>query len=70
MDMPGPNGKPQKMEMHTFTTETYKKVGNKWLVHKIVETKPSMMLMNGKPFDPSKMGAPAPAPVKKGKGGS
>jgi ketosteroid isomerase-like protein len=70
MDVAGPNGKPQKMEMHTFTNETYKKVGSKWYVQKIVEYKEGKMTMNGKPFDPSKMAPPPskPAPVKKGIG--
>jgi len=57
MDVKDPKGKKSKMEVHTWTVETYKKVGPKWLIQQIKETKPSMMTMNGKPMN---MGAPAP----------
>jgi hypothetical protein len=50
--MAGPDGKMQNMAMSTYTRETYRKVGSKWLVSKIQETKPGKMTMNGKPFNP------------------
>lgn len=59
MDTKGPDGKPAKMSMTMKTDETFKKVGNKWLLHKIVEKGMSDMKMNGKP-----MGAP-PAPPQR-----
>lgn len=53
---PGEDGKKHKMDMTAFTIESYKKSGKGWLIQKIVETKPGKWLMDGKPFDPSKMG--------------
>jgi len=61
MSQKGPDGKAHKLEMTSYTKETYKKVGAKWLVHSMVETKPGKMTMDGKPFDPSQMGGPPPA---------
>lgn len=40
----------------SYYTETYVRVGNSWKIQKIVPTKPGKMLMDGKPFDPPKMG--------------
>lgn len=48
--------KSHKMVTEAFYTETWVRVGNGWKVQKIVATKPTKMLMDGKPFDPSKMG--------------
>jgi hypothetical protein len=55
---PGEDGKKHTMDMTTHTMETYKKSGKTWLIQKIVETRPGKALMDGKPVDPSKMGAP------------
>jgi len=61
MNQKGPDGKNHVIVMTSFTKETYKKVGAKWLVSSIVETKEGKMTMDGKPFDPSMMGGPPPA---------
>lgn len=61
MTSKGPDGKSHTMAMTSYTKETYKKIGAKWFVHAIVETKPGKMTMDGKPFDPSQMGGPPPA---------
>jgi ketosteroid isomerase-like protein len=54
--MMGPDKKTHKMDATTYEKETWVKQGNTWKLKKIEETKKSKMLMDGKPFDPSKMG--------------
>lgn len=67
MDVQGPDGKKAKMSMESMTLETFKKVGNKWLVHQIKETSAGKMMMNGKPFNP---GPPPPVAKPPSKSGS
>lgn len=61
MKISGPDGKPHAMKLTSYSKETYRKVGAKWLLALIVETKAGKMTMDGKPFDPSAMGGPPPA---------
>ena len=56
MTMKTPDGKSHKMTTSEWTRATFRKVGAKWMMSQMKETKPSQMMMDGKPFDPSKMG--------------
>ena len=55
-----PKGKPSTMVADMWMKETWVKDGKGWKIKHIDEAKPSKMTMDGKPFDPSKMGGPAP----------
>lgn len=58
---PGKDGKPHRMQMQSWTRETWVLVGNTYKVQKIEDLKPSKMMMDGKPMAMPKM----PEKVKK-----
>jgi hypothetical protein len=63
-----PNDKKyHKMTGTEYDTQTWVKVGKTWKLSKIVQTKTANMKLDGKPFDPSKMGAMEAHGAKKGK---
>lgn len=62
---PGADKKKHTMTMSMKTKETWVRSGNAWKLQKLEEQGQGKMLMDGKPFDPSKMmPPPPPAPVK------
>ena len=48
--------KSHKMVAKSYETESWVKKNGKWMISGIVETKKGTYTMDGKPFDPSKMG--------------
>jgi hypothetical protein len=52
----GPDHKPHTMSFSGRTTDTYVKKGGKWLLSSMDWGSSSKMTMDGKPFDPTKMG--------------
>jgi hypothetical protein len=51
-----PKAKPSTMVVDMWEKETWVRDGKSWKIKMIEEAKPSKMTMDGKPYDPSKMG--------------
>ena len=64
----GADKKKHTMSGDDWCDQTFAKVNGKWLMKKIEETKKTKALMDGKPFDPSKMMPPPSARPKSSKG--
>lgn len=56
MTMDGPDKKVHTMTMDQKTIETFAKVKGKWIIQGIKDVGPAKGTMDGKPFDPNKMG--------------
>lgn len=52
---PGKDGKTHRMQVQSWTRETWVQVGNAYKVQKIEDLKPSKMMMDGKPMAMPKM---------------